>query len=482
MNAGAAVTLYVMGAVTVLAFVLAVMPRPARHRHLPEALGLAGIVATLAVTVAQWGEGQVAFGGELRVDRFGLLMTWIILIAAAATLLLARGEPAAVGRRAEFTGLVLAAATGMMLTVMSGDLITLFIGIELLSVSLYVLCAIEVARERSLESGMKYLITGSIGTALLIYGFALLYGVTGTTSLAEIPERLAGVDGLTSQPLLVAAIALIVVALGFKASAVPFHMWTPDVYQGAPTPVTAFMGTGTKTAAMGAFLLVFTGATHQAAGDWRALIGALAVITMVVGNVGALLQDDLKRMLAWSGIAQGGYLLMGVAVGTLAGAESLIYYLFAYVAMTLAAFAIVILREREVEDGNRLTAFAGYGRARPWAGVVMTVAMVSLAGFPPFAGFVGKFLLFGSAVDAGMSWLAIVAAIASVVSVVYYLRVVIVMWSPAPTERPREHRVTVPPAVAAVAIAGAVAVVGLAVGAQPMLDLCADAARALMIP
>ena len=246
MNAGAALTLYVMAAVTVAAIVLAVVPLPASARRLPEAIGIAGIVATLAITVTQWSERQVAFNGELRIDRFGLLMTWVIMIAALATLLLGWGEPAAAGRRREFTGLVLAAATGMMLTVMSGDLITLFIGIELLSVSLYILCAMEVARERSLESGLKYLITGSIGTALLVYGFALLYGVTGTTSLAGIATRLDSVGGLASDPLLIAAIVLIVVALGFKASAVPFHMWTPDVYQGAPTPVTAFMGTGTK--------------------------------------------------------------------------------------------------------------------------------------------------------------------------------------------------------------------------------------------
>ena len=482
MNAGAALTMYVMGATMVLAFVLAVVPLPTSLRRLPEFTGIAGIVATLAITVAQWGERQVAFYGELRIDRFGLLMTWIIMLSALATIALAWGEPAAAGRRPEFTGLVLAAATGMMLTVMSGDLITLFIGIELLSVSLYILCAIEVTRERSLESGLKYLITGSIGTALLIYGFALLYGVAGTTSLAGIADRLATVDGLASQPLLVAAIALIVVALGFKASAVPFHMWTPDVYQGAPTPVTAFLGTGTKAAAMGAFLLVFTGATQQASGDWRVLIGAMAVITMVVGNVGALMQQNVKRMLAWSSIAQAGYLLMGVAVGTEAGAAALIYYLFAYVAMTLAAFGIVVLREREVEDGDRLAAFTGYGRARPWAGVVMTLALLSLAGFPPLAGFVGKFLLFGSAVDAGMSWLAIVAAVASAISVVYYLRVVIVMWSPAPEDQRPERRLQVPRSVAGVATLGAVAVIGLAIWAQPLIELCTDAARALMIP
>ncbi len=482
MNAGAALALYVMGAVTVLVLVLAVTPLGARGRRVPEVLALLGLAATVAIAVAQWGERQTAFSGELRVDRFGLLLAILIVIAAGATILLSWGEPAAAGRRPEFTGLVLAAATGMMLTVMSGDLVTLFIGIELLSVSLYVLCAIEVARGQSLESGLKYLITGAIGTALLIYGFALLYGVTGTTSLEGISARLGAVGSPAPEPLFIAAIVLVVVALGFKASTVPFHMWTPDVYQGAPTPVTTFMATGTKTAVMGAFLLVFTGATHQASGDWRVVIGAVAAITMVVGNIGALLQDNIKRMLGWSSIAQAGYLLIGVAVGTLAGTESVIYYLFAYVAMTLAAFAIVILREREVENGDHVEALAGYGRARPWAGVVMTLAMLCLAGFPPLAGFVGKFLLFGSAVDADMTWLAIVGAVASVVSVVYYLRVVIVMWAPPPGGRHEVRRLGVPRAVAGVAIAAGVAVIALAIWAQPVLDVCADAARALMIP
>ena len=209
-------------------------------------------------------------------------------------------------------------------------------------------------------------------------------------------------------------------------------MWTPDVYEGAPTPITTFMSTGTKTAAMGAFLLVFTGAAQGAIADWRVLIGAISAASMVVGNIGALRQTSVKRMLAWSSVAQAGYLLMGVAVGTAFGAEALIYYLIAYLAMTLAAFAIVILREREVEDGDQLEAFTGYGRRRPWAGVVMTLAMLSLAGFPPLAGFIGKFLLFSAAIDNDMLWLAIVGALASAVSVVYYLRVSIVMWSPAP--------------------------------------------------
>ena len=359
MNVVVGIPLYVMSAAALLAIVSGAFTLPRDLRRLPEWIGLLGVGITLITLIAMWDRPQSGFEGEIRLTHMSMLMSGIILVATLATIALSWGEPAGAGRRGEYIGLILAAATGMMLTVVAGDLIVMFIGIELLSVSLYILCAIEVTRERSLESGLKYLITGAIGTAILIYGFALLYGMTGSTSLNVIGERLAEAGPLTSQPLLVSAMALVAVALGFKSSAVPFHMWTPDVYEGAPTPITTFMSTGTKTAAMGAFLLVFTGAAQGAIADWRVLIGAISAASMVVGNIGALRQTSVKRMLAWSSVAQAGYLLMGVAVGTAFGAEALIYYLIAYLAMTLAAFAIVILREREVEDGDQLEAFTG---------------------------------------------------------------------------------------------------------------------------
>ena len=480
MNVVVGIPLYVMSAAALLAIVSGAFTLPRDLRRLPEWIGLLGVGITLITLIAMWDRPQSGFAGEIRLTHMSMLMSGIILVATLATIALSWGEPAGAGRRGEYIGLILAAATGMMLTVVAGDLIVMFIGIELLSVSLYILCAIEVTRERSLESGLKYLITGAIGTAILIYGFALLYGMTGSTSLNVIGERLAEAGPLTSQPLLVSAMALVAVALGFKASAVPFHMWTPDVYEGAPTPITTFMSTGTKTAAMGAFLLVFTGAAQGAIADWRVLIGAISAASMVVGNIGALRQTSVKRMLAWSSVAQAGYLLMGVAVGTAFGAEALIYYLIAYLAMTLAAFAIVILREREVEDGDQLDAFTGYGRRRPWAGVVMTLAMLSLAGFPPLAGFIGKFMLFSAAIDSDMLWLAIVGALASAVSVVYYLRVSIVMWSPAPVRDVAERTLRVPRPVAAVAVAGGMAIIALAIWAQPVIDLCRDAGASLL--
>ena len=289
-------------------------------------------------------------------------MNILFLSAALITILLAWREPAAVNRRGEFVGLILISATGMMLVAGAGDLISIFLGVEILSVSLYVLCALEVWRERSLESGLKYLITGSVGAAILLYGLTLLFGATGSTSLSVIGETL-GQSSFSDEPLVVAAMALIAAGLAFKASAAPFHMWTPDVYEGAPTTVTAFMSTATKAAAFAAFLRLFSGALTDLQPDWQAAIAVIAVASIAVGNIAALVQTNMKRLLAYSSIAQAGYLLIGVAVGTIDGAEAVLYYLLAYGAMTMAAFAVVIVREREVEDGDTVAALRGYGRA-----------------------------------------------------------------------------------------------------------------------
>ena len=246
-----------------------------------------------------------------------------------------------------------------------------------------------------------------MGASILLYGLALLFGATGSTSLDVIGQALQGTS-FTDEPLVIAAMALIAGGLAFKASAVPFHMWTPDVYEGAPTTVTAFMSTAVKAAALAAFLRLFTGVMGDLQPDWSVAIAVLATASIVVGNVAALVQTNMKRMLAYSSIAQAGYLLIGVAAGSIDGAEAVLYYLLAYGVMTMAAFAVVIIREREVEDGDAITALTGYGRARPAIGVVLTLSMLSLAGFPPLSGFVGKFLLFGSAVENDLTWLAIV--------------------------------------------------------------------------
>ncbi|MGD9696658.1 MAG: NADH-quinone oxidoreductase subunit N [Thermoleophilia bacterium] len=450
------------------------------RRHAPAAIGIAGIVAAAVMSILLWGDRQEAFDGGLRADRFALLMNLIFLSAALVTILLAWRDPAAVDRRGEFVGLVLISVAGMMLVAGAGDLISIFLGIEVLSVSLYVLCALEVWRERSLESGLKYLITGAVGASVLLYGLTLLFGATGSTSLSEIGDALAGTS-LGDEPLVLGAAALIAAGLAFKASAAPFHMWTPDVYEGAPTTITAFMSTATKAAAFAAFLRIFAGVLPDMQADWSIAIAVLAAASIVVGNVAALVQTNMKRLLAYSSVAQAGYLLIGVATGTLDGARAVLYYLLAYGFMTMAAFAVVIIREREVEDGDTLGALAGYGRARPALGIAMALSMLSLAGFPPLSGFIGKFLLFGSAVDADLTWLAIVGAVGSMVSLGYYLRVIAVMWLSEP-DRPPRKLLRVPGPVALATAVLTVGIIALALFASPVLDACRGAAEALLAP
>jgi NADH-quinone oxidoreductase subunit N len=480
LNVVAATPIIIMGGTATLALGAGLLPGRIAHRHGPAFVGIAGIVAAFVMTALLWGDRQEAFDGGLRADRFSLMLNCIFLGATLLTILLAWREPAAVDRRGEYVSLLMISATGMMLVAGAGDLISIFLGIEILSVALYVLCALEVWRERSLESGLKYLIIGAVGASILLYGLTLLFGATGSTSLTEIGESLSGV-AFDDEPLVIAAMALIAAGLAFKASAAPFHMWAPDVYEGAPTTVTAFMATATKAAAFAAFLRIFAGALPDLQPDWQAAIATLAVASIVVGNVAALVQTNMKRLLAYSSVAQAGYLLIGVAVGTIQGAEAVIYYLVAYTAMTIAAFAVVIVREREVEDGDSLDALTGYGRARPLIGIVMAISMLSLAGFPPLSGFVGKFLLFGSAVEADLTWLAIVGAVGSMVSLGYYLRVVAVMWLPPIEGAPRKI-LTIPGPVALATVTSGVAVVALALMASPVLDACRGAAEALLAP
>ena len=477
MNVGATAPFLIVSGVGVLALLLGLLPDRRLARSLPTLGGVAALVAAGIVSAVLWNDDKTAVGGNFVSDRFTLLLNFVFLGAALATLGLAWREPSAADKRGEYVGLILLSTAGMMLVAASGTTIVLFLGIELLSVALYVLCAIETWRTRSLESGLKYLIVGAVGSSLFLYGLALLYGATGTTVLGRIGGRLAD-TGLAGDPLAIAALALIVVGLGFKASAVPFHMWTPDVYEGAPTPITAFMATATKAAALAAFMRVFSESLIGLVDDWKIVIAALAAVTIVVGNVAALLQDNLKRLLAYSGVAQAGYLLIGVAAGTVRGAEAVLYYLFAYLVMSLAAFAVVVVREREVPDGDRIESLRGLGRRRPVLGVVLTVSMLSLAGIPPLSGFIGKFLLFGAAIDADLTWLAIVGAIGSMVSLGYYLRVLGIAWlSEAPAG---EKRLRLPSDVGAVAIASAGMVVVLALGAGLAIDLCRDAAQAII--
>jgi NADH-quinone oxidoreductase subunit N len=294
-------------------------------------------------------------------------------------------------------------------------------------------------------------VIGSVGSATLAYGLALIYGATGSTDFSGISAAVSQ-SGLGSDPLLLTGIGLAVVGFAFKASIAPFHQWTPDVYEGAPTPITAFMATATKAAAMGVLLRFFDVAVIGAQNDWAPLLAVLATVTIIVGNVGALGQSSIKRMLAYSSVAQAGYMLGGVVVGTQLGIEATVFYLLGYLAMNLAAFAVIVARERESADGDEISALAGLGARRPALAVSMTIAMLALAGIPATVGFIGKLYLISALVDGDYTWLGVVIVIGSMLSLGYYLRVVAVMWmSPADQSAPVSAQTVGPSGLPAIA-------------------------------
>ena len=459
-------------------------------------LSIAAFGAAIGLSVWQWNETKdvfVATGsqGTLRLDDLTLLVACIVSVAGIATTLLSwRALAPREAAHGEYYALLLTAAAGMVILAAAQNLVTVFLGLELLSVPLYVLCATEMRRERSLESGLKYLIIGSVGSATLLYGLAFIYGGTGDTDFRGIAQAVGG--GAAKDALLLTGIALTIVGLGFKASVAPFHQWTPDVYEGAPTPVTAFMAVATKAAAFGVALRLLDVALIDAQGDWAPILAAMATVTIIVGNVGALGQSSLKRLLAWSSVAQAGYLLAGVVVASKLGVQATVFYLAVYLFMNLAAFAVIVARERETPYGDDLAAVAGIGATRPVLAWPLTIAMLSLAGLPATAGFIGKFYLIEAAADGGYTWLGIVIVIGSMISLAYYLRVVAAMWM-----RPETTSTELEPAGAAPRLAGAdpaaergnweVVLVAVLAGAatlffgiipSPLFDLAVDAGKA----
>ncbi|HUA48692.1 MAG TPA: NADH-quinone oxidoreductase subunit N, partial [Solirubrobacteraceae bacterium] len=376
----------------------------------------------------------------LAMDRLALELSMLFAIAGIAAVLMSwRATAPRESGHGEYGGLLVFSVLGMGVFVSAQNLVTLFLGIELLSIPLYILCASETRREASLESGLKYLIVGSVGSATLVYGLALIYGATGSTDFATIGTalsqgKLAG--GSLGNPMVYTGLGLTIVGFAFKASVAPFHQWTPDVYEGAPTPITAFMATATKAAALGAFIRFFDVAAIGAQDTWAPMLATLAAITIIVGNVGALGQSSLKRMMGYSGVAQAGYMLTGVVVGTRLGVQATVLYLMAYLAMNLAPFAVIVAEEHERPDGDYLSALAGLGARRPWLAWPMTIGMLALAGIPGTVGFIAKFQLISALVSGAYTWLAIVLVIGSMISLGYYLRVVATIWMRAPVPAP----------------------------------------------
>jgi NADH-quinone oxidoreductase subunit N len=423
--AGLSPLLALLGGATLVLLIGLLRPRAVREVLVPL-LALASFLAAIGLGIWQLGEQKDLVAGALRLDDLTIVLSFVFSAGGAAAVLLSwRAVAPREAAHGEYFALMLTSAAGMWVLVAAQNLVTLFLGLELLSIPLYVLCATEMRRATSLESGLKYLIIGSVGSATLLYGLAFLYGATGSTDFSGIATA-AG--DITTDPLLLTGIALSVVGLGFKASVAPFHQWTPDVYEGAPTPVTAFMAVATKAAAFGAFLRLFDVALLDASADWGPALAALAAITIVVGNVGALGQSSLKRLMAWSSVAQAGYMLAGVVVATRLGVQATVFYLGVYMMMNLAAFAVIVIRERETGLGDDIASVQGLGGQRPLLAMAMTLAMLGLAGIPATAGFIGKFYLIDAAIDGDYAWLGVVIVIGSMISLAYYLKVVAAMW------------------------------------------------------
>jgi NADH-quinone oxidoreductase subunit N len=392
------------------------------------------LAATAGLLIWQWNDAKDLVTGALRLDDLAISISLIAILAAIFTVALSIREPAAEqAGLGEYHVLLLGSVLGMTLLAQAQNLVSVFIAIETLSIPLYILCATNLRRERSLESGLKYLIVGSLGSATLLYGMAFIYGGSGSTDFAGIAAGI-GQKGVLGDPLVLVGIAMAAVGLAFKTSIAPFHQWTPDVYQGAPTPITGFMAVATKAAAFAVFVRFFDVALAPQAGEWQPALAVLAAVSIVVGNVGALGQRSLKRMLGYSGVAQAGYILGGLVVASEAGVNALVFYLAAYTAMNLAAFAVIVAREREVSYGDDIRAVEGLGRERPLLAWPLTISMLGLAGMPATAGFIGKLYLIEALVQGDYTWLAVFIAIGTMISLAYYLPVVAAMWMRAGDE------------------------------------------------
>ncbi len=402
------------------------------HRAQRGSLGYIALVGGVAALVSlYWGIGKEvsAFSGMVKIDPFSFFFKVMIAIIALLTVLVsldyAKREEIDFG---EYYVLVLFATVGMMLMASGVNLLIIFLGLEVMSISIYVLAGIMRDDTRSVEAAFKYFLLGAFASAFLLYGIALIYASTGALDLGGIGRVLAERSWIGGLPILITGLALLIVGFGFKIALVPFHMWTPDVYEGAPTSITAFMATGVKAAGFAAFVRVFFYALPAMQTYWTEVMWILAVATMTVGNIIALSQSNIKRMLAYSSIAHAGYILVAFVAGSELGISSILFYLLAYVFMNIGAIAVVIMLGKKGEENTLISDYAGIGFRHPLMAVAMAIFMFSLAGVPPTAGFMAKFYVFSAAVKANYYWLAIIGVLNSAVAAYYYLRVLIYMY------------------------------------------------------
>ena len=474
--------LVTLGGAVVVLLVSIFLPTGVRRHFGAVVAGLcfvaAGALAIGLFAADETGRGIVA--DAIRRDRLGELAQILVMAAGLLSVGVSFREPGGDDRAGEYYALLLTAASGMAFFVTASNLMTLFLGLEWFSICLYILTAIAVERLSGLEASLKYLIVGSFGSAILLFGSAFVYGATGAIGFEEIAAGTPDGERL----FLVAGLAMIIVGLGFKASAAPFHMWTPDVYEGAPTPVTGFMAAATKVAALVVTLRLLVTAFPGEEDLWTVALAVIVCISLAWGNLAAIVQTNVKRLLAYSSISHAGFLLMAIAAGNALGGRALLYYLIPYGAMSIGAFAVVAIRERELRAPVTLANLAGFGWERPFLGGSMALFMFGFIGFPPAGIFLGKVYVFGAVIDRGWAWLAVVGGIATAVSVYYYLNVIRAMYMQS-----RELAVVAvggsppPDRLLVASVAGsALVAVGSFVFAGPLLDVAADAVAFLPFP
>jgi NADH-quinone oxidoreductase subunit N len=423
-------------------------------------LGWLALLGVLVAAVANgwlYGVTEVGDTSMIAVDGFRLFANWILLVAAALSIMISFAYVYRQRLQAgEFYGLILLSTAGMMFMAGARDLIVIFLGLEVMSVAVYALAAFNRRDRKSAEAGLKYFLLGAFSTGFFLYGIALVYGATGSTNLAAIGSSIT--TGTASPGILTIGMALLAIGFGFKVSAVPFHMWTPDVYEGAPAPVTAFMSASVKAAAFVAFLRVFVVGFDAAYDSWYPILWWLAALTMVAANLIALVQSNVKRMLAYSSVAHAGYLLVAITAANESAAAGLLFYLLVYALMNIGAFAVVIGVAHQAEERLQVEDYSGFGWEQPLLGVGLTIFLLSLAGFPGTGGFMGKIYLLQGAAESELWVLAVILVLATLASYWYYLRVAWFMWMRSPTSE-WQHDLVITPLPTRVALLASVALI-----------------------
>ena len=438
-----------------------------KNKTLLMFVSLIGLLMTAISAFAKHPLPAFAFTDSYTVDHLSIFFTCIFTLSSALAILLSTEYNERNGMKAgEYYALILLCTVGMIVLASSTDMIMIFLGIEIVSICLYVLAGFRRDDPVSNEAALKYFLLGAFATGFLLYGMTLIYGSTGSTNIFKIAEFIKTND--SSSPLMLMGIVLLVIGFGFKVAAVPFHMWAPDVYHGSPTPVTAFMAVGPKAAAFAAFFRVFKEGIPNMAANWEILLCIVAVLSMFVGNLGAIMQTNIKRMLAFSSISHAGYLIIAVITKSSLAGSGLLFYMLTYAFTTFGAFGIVILLGRKGEENLELENYSGLAYKHPLLALSMTVFLLSLGGLPPFAGFVAKFYIFSAAIEEGFVTLVIIAVLNSAISFYYYLKVVVFMYMKEPTG---EFQISLTPMTLFVVIIGIIGTVELGIYPDPIIAL-----------